>query len=90
MSASGHYNVILKIVSDFIKREITDRHGDEFAAVEAFETFLDGVGKWDDGIKEYIKSIIIIKGLTQYFKDESRSLYDFFKDQKEISDKYGV
>ena len=60
MSASGHYNEILKYTSDFIKREITDDNGDEFTAVEAFESFLDGVEKIDDGIKEYIKSTIII------------------------------
>lgn len=79
--------LVLIELSEFIKAMIKDDNGDEFAAVEAFETFLNEVKKIDKGIANYIESIVIIEGLKGYLKNEQNSLYGFFRDQKELKDR---
>ena len=41
-------------INEFIKKQILDDGGDQFAAVEAFEVFLKEVKKDDEGIANYI------------------------------------
>lgn len=79
--------LVLIEISEFIKAMIKDDSGDQFAAKEAFGTFLNEVKKIDDGIANYIESIIIIEGLKGYLKNEQNSLYGFFRDQKELKDR---
>lgn len=79
--------LVLMELSEFIKDMIKNDDRDEFAAVQAFQTFLNEVKKIDEDIANYIESIIIIKGLKEYLKNEDNSLYYFFRDQKEIKDR---
>ena len=78
--------LVLMELSEFIKAMIKDDNGDEFAAVQAFQTFLNEVKKVGDGIAIYIESIIIIEGLKGYLKNDENSLYGFFRDQKELKE----
>ena len=78
--------LVLMEISEFIKAMIKDDSGDQFAAKEAFGTFLNEVNEVDKDIANYIENIIIIEGLKGYLKNDENSLYGFFREQKELKE----